>query len=382
MTAPHHVVLVGAGLAAQRCCQALRRRGHDGRITLVGDEPALPYDRPPLSKEHLAGALDDAALTLRPRRWYGEHGVELALGDAAVALEPATRTVRLASGAAISYDRVLLATGARPVALPGTEHFENVHVLRSAADAGALRERLRPAARLAIAGAGFIGQEVAATARALGVDVTMIEAAPTPLYGPLGPELGGWFAELHRQEGVDVRLGVRIERFRASGARLTAVRLDDGNEVECDALLAGIGVRPDTGWLRSTGLAQAGVPVDASGATGVPDVFAAGDVAGGVHWEAAVAHGIAAAHGILGLEPPPHPRPSFWSDQYGTRIQFAGDARGADAIELDGDPEARDFTALLLRDGVVRGGLLVGRPRALPALRDQLDQPLTDRRTA
>jgi len=382
MTPPRHIVLVGAGLAAQRCCQALRRRGHDGRITLIGDEAVLPYDRPPLSKEHLAGAMDDGALALRPRGWYDGHGVELVLGAAAVALDPTEREVRLASGAAVAYDRVLLATGARPVALPGTQGFENVHALRSAADAAALRERLRPGARLAIVGAGFIGQEVAATARSLGVEVTMIEAAPTPLHGPLGPEIGGWFAHLHRQEGVDLRLGVRIERFRASGARLGGLRLDDGTELECDALLAGIGVRPETGWLRSSGLPELGAAVDACGATGLPGVFAAGDVAGGVHWEAAVADGVAAAHGMLGLEPPPHPRPSFWSDQYGTRIQFVGDARGADGLELDGAPEARDFTALFLRDGLVRGGLLVGRPRALPALRDQLDQPLTDRRTA
>jgi 3-phenylpropionate/trans-cinnamate dioxygenase ferredoxin reductase component len=382
MTAPRHIVLVGAGLAAQRCCQALRRRGHDGAITLIGDEAVLPYDRPPLSKEHLAGAMDDDALALRPRGWYDDHGVELELGDAAVALDPAASRIRLASGAAVAYDRVLLATGARPVALPGTQAFENVHVLRSADHAAALRERLRPGARLVIAGAGFIGQEVAATARALGVEVTMVEPAPTPLYGPLGPELGAWFADLHRQEGVDLRLGVRIERFRGSGARLDAVRLDDGTELECDALLAGIGVRPETGWLASSGLPEAVVAVDSSGATTVPGVFAAGDVAGGVHWEAAVAQGIAAAHGMLGLEPPAQPRPSFWSDQYGTRIQFVGDARGADRLELDGEPETRDFTALFLRDGVVCAGLLAGRPRALPALRDQLDQPLTDRRTA
>jgi 3-phenylpropionate/trans-cinnamate dioxygenase ferredoxin reductase subunit len=382
MTPPRHIVLVGGGLAAQRCCQALRRRGHDGPITLIGDEAVLPYDRPPLSKEHLAGAMDDDALALRPSAWYQDHHVELVLGDAATALDPTARQVRLASGQAIAYDSVLLATGARPVALPGTEAFENVHLLRSAADATRLRERLRPGARLAIAGAGFIGQEVAATARSLGVEVTMIEAAPTPLHGPLGPELGAWFADLHRSEGVDLRLGVRIERFRGSGARLDAVRLDDGTELECDALLVGIGVRPQTGWLQSSGLPEAVVPVDDSGATSVPAVFAAGDVAGGVHWEAAVAQGVAAAHGMLGLEPPAQPRPSFWSDQYGTRIQFVGDARGADGLELDGDPEARDFAALFLRDGVVCAGLLAGRPRALPALRDQLDQPLTDRRTA
>ena len=377
-----NIVIAGAGLAAQRCCQALRRRGHDGRITVLGDEARLPYDRPPLSKERLAGALDDAALALRPQSWYDEHGIELRLGDPAVALDPHACSIRTASGAALGYDRALIATGAMPLRLPGTERFANVHALRSAADAAALGARLVPGARLAIAGAGFIGQEVAATARARGVDVCLIEAAPAPLHAQLGAQLGGWFAQLHREAGVRVVLGTRIARFHGDARTLHALELDDGTRLECDALLAGVGVRPDTRWLEPAGLPPTGIPAGPDGATAIPGVFAAGDVALGHHWEAAVAHGVAAAHGMLGLEPPPHPRPSFWSDQYGIRIQFAGDARGADAVELDGDPDARDFTALFLRDGVVRAGLLVGRPRALPALRDQLDQPRPDRRTA
>lgn len=202
------------------------------------------------------------------------------------------------------------------------------------------------------------------------------------MHAQLGPRLGGWFAELHRDAGVRVLLRTRIERFRGDAGTLHALELDDGTRLECDALLAGIGVRPDTAWLEPGGLPPAGIPAGPDGATAIPGVFAAGDAALGHHWEAAVAQAVAAAHGMLGLEPPPQARPSFWSDQYGIRIQFAGDARGADAIELDGDPDARDFTALFLRDGVVRAGLLVGRPRALPALRDQLDQPLPDRRTA
>ncbi len=372
------IVLIGAGLAAQRCAQTLRRRGHDGRIVLLGDEDRLPYDRPPLSKERLANEME---LALRPRGWYDDHGVELHLDDPAVALDPAARAVRTRAGVTHRYDRVLIATGARPLALPGAERFGNVHALRTAGDAAALAARLRPGARLAIAGAGFIGQEVAATARPLGVEVTLIEAGPAPLHGLLGPDLGGWLAQLHRDAGVDVRLGARVDRFHGNGT-LHAVTLDDGTRVECDALLAGIGVRADTTWLANAGLPPHGIPVDAAGATAIPGVFAAGDVALGHHWEAAVAQGVAAAHGMLGLAPPPQPRPSFWSDLDGLRLQLAGDPRGADAIQLDGDPAARDFTALFLRDGVVRAGLLVGRPRALPALRDQLDQPVPDRRTA
>ena len=393
MSTAQHIVIAGAGLAAQRCCQALRRRGHDGPITIVGDERTLPYDRPPLSKEHLTGAMETAALELRPDSWYTDHGVDLVLDDPVAALDPAARAVRCASGTEIAYDRLLIATGARPIDLPGTAGYENVRVLRSAADAARLRAELRPGTRLAIVGAGFIGQEVAASARSLGVDVTVIEAAPSPLFGLLGAELGAWFADMHREEGVRMLLGRQVEGFRGSDDTLEACVLDSGDEVECDVLLVGVGVRPAAAWLEGSGLPATGVPVDAAGRTELPGVFAAGDVSRPIdpvtgrpgrsdHWEAAVAQAAAAAHGMLGLDPPHAPRPSFWSDQYGTRIQFAGDTRGTDGVTVDGDPAARDFAALFHREGVVRAGLLVGRPRALPALRSQLDNPTPERRTA
>lgn len=393
MNKPHHIVIAGAGLAAQRCCQALRRRGHDGPITLVGDERRLPYDRPPLSKEHLTGDMEEAALELRPAAWYEEHGVDLVLDDPAAGLDPDARAVRLASGTRLGYDRLLIATGARPVELPGTAGYDNVHVLRSAVDAARLGASLRPGTRLAIVGAGFIGQEVAASARSLGVEVTVIEAAPAPLHGLLGPELGGWFADMHREEGVRVLLGRQVASFRGAVGRLEACVLDGGGEVECDVLLVGVGVRPAAAWLEGSGLPPTGVPTDARGRTVLPDVFAAGDVSRPIdpvtgqagrsdHWEAAVAQAGAAAHGMLGLEPPEHPRPSFWSDQYGTRIQFAGDTRGAGGVVIDGDPAARDFTAMFHCRGVACAGLLVGRPRALPALRAQLDNPIPERRAA
>jgi 3-phenylpropionate/trans-cinnamate dioxygenase ferredoxin reductase component len=194
--------------------------------------------------------------------------------------------------------------------------------------------------------------------------------------------MGTWFAELHREEGVRVLSDTQIASFRATGATLEACVLGDGTEVECDVLLVGVGVKPAGEWLAGSGLPTDGLRVDELCRTAAPGVFGAGDVAGGNHWEAAVAQASAAAHGMLGLEPPATPRPSFWSDQYGTRIQFAGSARGADGVEIDGDPAARDFTALFHRDGVVTGGLLVGRPRALPGLRKQLDQPIPERRTA
>lgn len=335
------IVLVGAGLAAQRCSQALRRLGHDGPITLVGDEGVLPYDRPPLSKQHLHA---DAQLALRPREWYASNEIELRLSDPATQLDVARRRVTLASGETLPYDRLLVATGARPVRLPGLEH---AHALRTAADAQALRAHLREGARLAVVGGGFVGLEVAATARALGVGVTLFEAAPAPLFGVLGPHLGAWFADWHRAHGVRVVTGATAPPDAAA----------------FDAVLVAVGVRPALDWLPGHA-----IPDD-------PHVFAAGDAAGGHHWEAAVAAGTAAAHAMLGRPAPAQPQASFWSDQYGTRIQFAGHARGHDELVIDGDLASRDFSALFLRGGVVRAGLLVGRPRALPALRDQLDQP-------
>ena len=337
------IVLIGAGLASQRCAHTLRRLGHDGPITLVGDEGVLPYDRPPLSKEHLHAERD---LALRPREWYDDNGIELRLGDPAVGLDTERRRVALAGGDELPYDRVLVATGARPIRLPG---FDDAHVLRSAADAARLRDVLVPGARVAIVGAGFVGQEVAATARGMGADVTLIEAAPTPLFGILGPRLGAYFANWHRSQGVHVTCGAAVTRGDLDGY---------------DALLVAVGVRPALAWLPG-----GAIPDD-------PHVFAAGDAAGGHHWEAAVAEAKSAAYAMLGRPAPEHPLPSFWSDQYGVRIQCAGDARGHDDVVLDGDLEARDFTALFLRGGVVRAGLLVGRPRALPSLRDQIDQPI------
>ncbi|HWC26432.1 MAG TPA: FAD-dependent oxidoreductase [Solirubrobacteraceae bacterium] len=376
------VVIAGAGLAAQRCCAALRRLGHDGPIALVGDEPLLPYDRPPLSKEWLAGEVDEAALLLRPQRWYAEHGVDVRLRVGVSGLDAAARRVRLGDGEELRYDRLLIATGARARTLPGSEGYENVGVLRSAADAVALRARLRPGARLVIVGAGFIGLEVAATARALGTEVTVVDAAAAPLLAIVGPQLGAWFAAVHREEGVRVRVGTGIEGFDAAGDSVRAVRLGDGTRVECDAVLVGIGVAPATEWLAGSALEGRGVAVDDGARSAIDDVYAAGDAARGAHWEAATRQGAAAAHAMLGLAPPAPAPASFWSDQYGTRIQLLGDPRGASELRIDGDPANRDFTALYLQDGRVAAGLLVGRPRALPALRAALGRPHEERSPA
>lgn len=389
------VVIAGAGLAAQRCCATLRRLGHDGPIVVLGDEPRLPYDRPPLSKQWLAGEVGDAALELRALSWYAAHDVDVRLGAAVVALDHRGRTVTVGGGgeSSIAYDRLVIATGARPRRLPGCEGLSNLHVLRGLRDASALRERLVPGARLLIVGAGFIGLEVAATARVLGVEVTLLDTAPVPLAAIVGPRPGAWFASMHAEEGVRLAMGTRIGRWRTVGDRICAAVLSNGEELECDAVLAGVGVAAATQWLRGTPLESDGIAVDASGASAVAHVYAAGDAARPLniasgrhercdHWEAAARMGVAAAHGMLGL-PAPAPAPqSFWSDQYGTRIQLLGDPRGADDVHLGGDPQARDFSATYLRDGVVVAGLLAGRPHALPELRAQLGRPIHERNLA
>jgi 3-phenylpropionate/trans-cinnamate dioxygenase ferredoxin reductase component len=372
------VVIAGGGLAAQRCCERLRRDGYEGRVTIVSDEALPPYDRPPLSKEHLAGHAESGALCYRSEDWYRDHEIALLLGNRAASLDAAARRIELADGRPLPYERLLIATGARPRTLPAVTRFENAHTLRSAADAERLRAALRPGVRLAVIGAGFIGQEVAATARAAGAQVTIVEAAAAPLLEVLGPQLGGWFARLHREEGVDVRLDTQVTSFDGNG-RVEQLVLADGAKLGCDELLVGIGVEPACDWLAGSPLEGDGVRVDREGRTGIPDVFAAGDVAyrvcpggrrlRGEHWEAAAGQGAAAARAMLDLPPRPAPPTSFWSDLYGTRVQYVGDGSEADSVELDGSPTRRDFSAVYLRGRRPVAGLLVGRPRALPELR-------------
>lgn len=373
---PSSVLIVGGGLAAQRAAETLRARDHRGPIRVVCGEPVAPYDRPPLSKELRAEPF-------RPAEWYSEHEIELLLGRRAAGLDVTGRRVRLDDGESLAYDDLIVATGARPRRLPMFAGRPNVHELRTVADTVALRGALVPGARLAIVGAGFIGQEVAATARGLGVDVTLIEVAPVPLAHVLGEELGAWFASLHRDEGVRLELGVSVVDTRpgAVGAPISELVLSDGRVVEADAVLVGVGVAPETRWLAGTPLAER-VAVDEAARTVLPRVYAAGDVTGGQHWEHAARLGAAAARSILGLPAVPAPPSCVWSDQYGVRIHLVGSASGADAVELDGSPAARDFTAVLRRRGAVIGALLVGRPRELPRWRRQLAQPLETRRAA
>ena len=389
------ILIVGGGLAAQRCAETLRRRGYEGPVRMVCAEPDPPYDRPPLSKELLAGEMEEEAVAYRPAWWYEEKQVELLLAMRAAALDPATRTVGLDSGAELRYDALVIATGSVPRRLPFLDGFENVRALRTLADARALRAEVGPGARVAIVGAGFIGQEVAATARRLGAEVTMIEALQAPLAPILGTEVGTWFAELHLSEGVRVLTGATLESAVGRAGRVEELALADGGRVACDAVLVGVGTAPATAWLEGSGLAPQGVLTDAGGRAGLPGVFAAGDASvpfdprfGGhartEHWDAAAWQGAAVASAILGEPPATPPLPSFWSDQYGLRIQYVGHARHADAVMIEGDPAERSFEAVFSRGGVPVAGLAVGRPRSIPALRKRIERghfPAKERET-
>jgi 3-phenylpropionate/trans-cinnamate dioxygenase ferredoxin reductase subunit len=379
------IVIVGGGLAGQRCAETLRRDGYEGKIRLVCGEGHWPYDRPPLSKELLAGMRGEDSLAYRPPSWYERYSIDVLLGVRATGLRPVERRVNLSDHTTLNYDHALIATGCRARTLPFLAGYDNVSVLRTVDDSKGLRDVLSGRPRLAVVGAGFIGQEVAATARGLAAEVTMIEAAAFPLQGVLGTALGCWFAELHRAEGVGVITGCTVSRVEGNGL-VQALHLSTGRRLEVDHVLVAVGVAPDTGWLADSGLdADQGIRVDEHGRTGFPTLMAAGDAARtfdpqlgahvlGSHWEAAGNQGARAARAMLGLEPRPAPLSSFWTDQYGIRIQYVGHAQLADRIAFDGEPGLRHFTALFTRGGRVVAVLLVDRPRALPLARKLVEK--------
>jgi 3-phenylpropionate/trans-cinnamate dioxygenase ferredoxin reductase subunit len=381
---PGAVLIVGGGLAGQRCAETLRRRGFEGRVTIVCGEAEPPYDRPPLSKGVLGGSVQDRTVHFREQAWYAQNEVELLLGQRARALDPARRSVELASGLRLDYDELLIATGAAPRSLPPLRCFDNVHTLRTLDDARRLRGELVPGARLAIVGAGFIGQELAATAVTLGAEVTLIEALPLPLGGLLGAEIGRWLCELHAGAGVELLLSARVESARGNG-RVEELALADGRAVACDTVVVGVGAVPDAAWLAGSGLDPTGVLTDAAGRTAIPHVYAAGDVcrafdgflgrhSRGEHWDAAARQGAAVALAMLGAEQPSPALPSFWSDQHGIRIQYVGHAEDADRAQIDGDPAGGDFSVLYSRGERPVAALAVCRPRELLRLRRLIEQ--------
>ena len=377
------VVIVGGGLASQRCLETLRARGYEGRVAMVCGEAMLPYDRPPLSKELLAGKLDESEVGFRPVRWYADQRVEL-IFRRAVGLDVKRRRLRLDDGGELAYEDLVIATGSAPRILPALEGFSNVHYLRTIADAQRLRSELGKGVRLAIVGAGFIGQEVASTARAAGAEVTIVEALPAPLGAVLGERIGRTLMGMHAEEGVDVRLSTKLEGARGNGS-VEELQLSGGETLACDAAVVGIGVAPDSGWLKGSPLGTDGVVTDGAGRTRVPHVFAAGDVAIGFdhrlgthrrseHWDAAAREGAAVARAIVGERPEPGSLPSFWSDQHGVRIQYFGHAELADEITVEGQPADRRFAVAYTRRGSPVGVLTVDDPRAFMRLRKEIER--------
>jgi 3-phenylpropionate/trans-cinnamate dioxygenase ferredoxin reductase component len=365
------IVVVGAGLAGSRCAETLRAEGFDGRIVVFGDEPHAPYERPALSKELLAGTRE--SVELRPEAFWAERGIELRLGER---IESVDLLGRVAGG--VRWDALVLATGARARRLPG-EQPHGVHVLRTRGDADALRSELEAGMRLCVIGAGFVGAEAASTALSLGLDVTLVEAAPCPFARALGVEVGGLLADHWRARGADVRLGSGVDRIEAGpGGRAGAVVLADGSRIECGAVLVGIGVVPAGELLGE----EAGIPTDACGRTALPNVYACGDVAAAYrpslgravrveHWTSAAGQAVAVAHSILGRERPYDDLPYFWSDQFGLRLQYVGHAESWHRVEIEGGP--MHFTARYLDErGRPLAALAANRPREVGALRREL----------
>lgn len=386
------IVVVGASLAGLRACEALRQEGFDGTITLIGAEAEMPYDRPPLSKKVLAGEWEADRIRLRKAEEFATLGLDLRLGAPAEALDTDGRTVTV-GGEEIAYDGLIVATGAAPRRLPGQPDHPAVVTLRTLADSLALRDRLTEGAHLVVIGAGFIGLEVAATARQRGCRVTVLEGLPAPLVRGLGEAMGHAVAGVHTRNGVDLRCRVQVVRMEAEGPDRAVVHLGDGTSVEADTVLVGIGVTPSIGWLEGSGLTlRDGVVCGPTLSAGVPGVYAAGDCArwpNGAfltaeghreemrveHWTNASEQGAAAARNLLaelaGTTPEPFESvPFFWSDQFDSRIQFIGRAHGDDEVHVfAGDPATGPFAALYGHHGVLRGVLGVSSPKLVMPFR-------------
>lgn len=369
------VVVAGASLAAVHAIETLRGQGYAGDLVLIGAEPHLPYDRPPLSKEALQHGPDLDRVLLREPEWYTEHGVELRLGTPARALDPDARLVELAGGDAVEYDGLVIATGSAPRSLGPPGEVGPVHVLRTVDDAVTLREQLIPGRHVVVVGAGFIGLEVAATAREMGVDVSVVEVAPVPLTRVLGDEVGSWFRRYQEAHGVQLYCGTVLDGIEPGPAG-SKVRLRDGTVLSADVVVAGVGVTPATGWLEGSGLRLAdGVVCDKSLRASAPGIVAAGDVARWYNplfdeemrieqWTNAVEQGRRAALTLLGADEAHAPVPYFWSDQFEAKMRFVGRANAADRVHVEtmGDTS---MVALFGRDGVLRGALCVNAARRL-----------------
>ncbi|HEX5947572.1 MAG TPA: FAD-dependent oxidoreductase [Acidimicrobiales bacterium] len=364
------LVIVGAGLAGAKAAESARDAGFDGRVVLVGDEAGPPYERPPLSKAVLRGEAEAGSTRVHPEGFYSEHAIDL-VTDRVTAIDPVERRVELAGGDALTFDRAVIATGAAPrrLTVPGAE-LDGVRYLRNVGDSLALHDAIRAADRVAVVGAGWIGSEVAASAREMGAEVVLIAPQAVPLQRVLGARVGEVFRGLHAEHGVDLRLGARVRELRGAHA-VREVVLDDGTVEAADLVIAGIGVIPRTDLAGAAGLrVENGVLVDHHLATDVPGVYAAGDVANAwhphyrrhirvEHWANALNQGAAAGRNAAGRQEVYDRLPYFFSDQYDLGMEYVGLGAPDDEVVVRGDLDAREFVAFWRRDGVVTAAMNV-----------------------
>jgi 3-phenylpropionate/trans-cinnamate dioxygenase ferredoxin reductase component len=374
MPASATFVIAGGGLAGAKAAEALREQGFGGRIVLAAQEDIRPYERPPLSKDYLQGKTGREEIFVHSPDWYDTNRVELLLGTAVTGIDPGRHEVTLSDGAHLAYGKLLLATGSVPrrLPLPGAD-ADSVLYLRRAADSDRIRDTFATASRVLIIGAGWIGLEVAAAARLAGVEVTILETAHLPLLHVLGPQVAPVFAGLHREHGVNLRLGVRVGEITTSGGKATGARLADGTALGADAVIVGIGAAPQTQLAEAAGLeVRNGVVTDASLRTSDPDIYAAGDIANAFHpllgthirvehWANALHQPETAAAAMLGRDAAYDRVPYFYTDQYDLGMEYAGYAGpgGYDEVVFRGDAGKREFIAFWLSGGRVVAGMNV-----------------------
>ncbi|MHB1836016.1 MAG: NAD(P)/FAD-dependent oxidoreductase [Solirubrobacteraceae bacterium] len=364
-------VIVGASLAGAKAAEELRNHGFDGRVVLIGDEPELPYERPPLSKDYLRGESEREKASVHPEDFYREHGIELLTGTTVTAIDPGAARVTLDDARELEFERLLLTTGAEPrrLRIPGAE-LEGVYYLRSVADCDALRERLNGGGHVAVVGAGWIGSEVAASARQRGLEVTVIDPLELPNERIFGREIGEFYRDVHARHGTQLLLGEGVEAFEGDIA-IRRIRTTGGKKVDCDFTVVGIGVVPRVGLAKAAGLDVAnGIVVDEHLRTSAPNVFAAGDVANAwhplygrrirvEHWANALNQGPVAARAMLDQDASYDRIPYFFSDQYEVGMEYSGYATEWDEVVLRGDRGGGEFIAFWLKDGLVVAGMNV-----------------------
>ncbi|MEO0607705.1 MAG: FAD-dependent oxidoreductase [Pseudomonadota bacterium] len=358
------VVIIGGGQAAAQACASLRQFGYSGRLTLIGDEPALPYQRPPLSKAYMKGELAEERLYFKPAAWYDDQNIDTVLSVRATAIDRSAQTVALEHGGSVPYDALILATGSRPRPLPvdGAD-LDGVFDLRGLADVERIRPRMVAGRKLVIVGAGYIGLEAAAVARQLGLDVTVLEMEDRVLARVTSPIMSQFFDDEHTRQGADIRTGARLAALKGENGQVTQAVLADGTELSADMVLVGIGILPNIELAEAAGLACSnGILTDQDARTHDKSIFAAGDCAARplVHYgrtgrlesvHNAIEQGKLAAAAITGKPRPSVDCPWFWSDQYDLKLQIAGLSQGYDETVLRGDPKARKFAVFYLNNG-------------------------------